>query len=414
MESPHDPQHDPRHDPASDLEPITPDWGSAGDASPPPPPEPVATHSRRRLGAALLAAAMLLGGAGGFALTRTLGSGTAGVGTTSSVATTPTTATAGGKLTLAQIEAKVDPTLVDITSTLGSTGTAAGTGMVISSTGEILTNNHVISGATNISVKIGGTGTAYTATVVGYDVADDVAVLQIPNVSGLATVTTASSSTVSVNDAIVAIGNALGKGGTPTAAQGAVAAVEQTITASDDTGSAQETLSHLIEISAAVQPGDSGGATVDASGRVVGMTTAAAASGGFRPMSTTTAGTTTAYAIPIDSALAIARQIEAGSESASVHIGLHGLLGVQVDAATAQVGSGTVQVAGVQSGSAAATAGLSTGDVIVSVNGRSISSISDLNDTMGATHVGDRLTVGWQDTSGQSHTATVTLTTGAA
>ena len=162
-----------------------------------------------------------------------------------------------------------------------------------------------------------------------------------------------------------------------------------------------------------MQPGDSGGATVDVYGRVVGMTTAAAASGGFRPVSTT-AGTTTAYAIPIDSTLAIARQIEAGTESGNVHIGLHGLLGVQVEAATEQGGSESVQVVGVQSGSAAATASLAAGDVIVSVNGRTISSISDLNDTMAATHVGDKLTVGWQDTSGQSHEATVTLTTGAA
>ena len=131
-------------------------------------------------------------------------------------------------------------------------------------------------------------------------------------------------------------------------------------------------------------------------------------------MSTTTADTTTAYAIPIDSALAIARQIEAGTASTNVHIGLHGLLGVQVEAATNQGGSEAVQVAGVQSGSAAETAGLSTGDVIVSVNGRAISSISDLNDTMAATHVGDKLTIAWQDTSGQSHEATVTLTTGAA
>jgi S1-C subfamily serine protease len=399
MEPPHDP-HDVRDDPAG----------------------PVAGHPpRRRLGAALLAAAMLLGGAGGFALTRTLRSGAATMRTTSSVTTTPTTgsgasssATATGALTLAQIEAKVDPALVDITSTLGSSGTAAGTGMVISSTGEILTNNHVISGATKISVTIGGTGTDYTATVVGYDVADDVAVLQIPNVSGLTTVTTASSSTVSVNDAIVAIGNALGKGGTPTSAQGTVAAVEQTITASDDTGSSQETLSHLIQISAAVQPGDSGGATVDAYGRVVGMTTAAAASGGFRPMSTTTTQATTAYAIPIDSALEIARHIEAGTESANVHIGLHGLLGVQVEATTDQSANDTVQVVGVQADSAAATTGMSAGDVIVSVNGRSISSISALNDTMGATHVGDKLTVAWHDTSGQSHEATVTLTTSAA
>jgi S1-C subfamily serine protease len=142
------------------------------------------------------------------------------------------------------------------------------------------------------------------------------------------------------------------------------------------------------------------------------MTTAAAASSGFHPMSTTTTQATTAYAIPIESALSIARQIEAGTASTTVHIGQHGLLGVQVQAGLSAGAS--LQVSGVQSGSAAASAGLTAGDVIVSVNGRAISSISDLNNTMAATHVGDKITVGWQDSSGQSHEATATLTTGAA
>jgi S1-C subfamily serine protease len=286
--------------------------------------------------------------------------------------------------------------------------------MVISSDGEILTNNHVISGATSITVKIAGTGATYRASLAGYDVSDDVAVLQVPNVSGLTTITSASASTVSANDAVVAIGNALGQDGTPVAAQGVVTAVDQTITASDETGAAQETLSGLIEIAAAVQPGDSGGATVNAYGQVIGMTTAAA-SGGFRPMSTvSTAATTTAYAIPIDAALSIARQIESGRASATVHIGEHGLLGVQVAGAYGSASNGGAEVVGVQSGSAAAAAGIVADDAIVTIDGHSISSVSDLNDAMASTHPGDKITVGWQDSAGRSHLATVTLTTGAA
>jgi S1-C subfamily serine protease len=311
------------------------------------------------------------------------------------------------KLTLAQIEAAVDPAIVNVTATLGGSGAAKGTGMVISSNGEVLTNNHVVSGATSVTVQIGGTGSTFPATVVGYDVTDDIAVLQIDGVSGLTTIKTASASSVSPGNAIVALGNALGQGGTPAAAQGFVTAVDQTITASDGLGTNAETLNGLIEISAAVEPGDSGGATANAYGQVIGMTTAAA-SGGFRPASTNT--TTAAYAIPIDTALSIARQIESGVTSATVHIGLHGLLGVQVQAG---YGSGA-QVVAVQSNSAAATAGLAAGDVIVSINGAAIGSASDLTDALAASHVGDRVTVGWQDSSGQSHDATVTLATGAA
>jgi S1-C subfamily serine protease len=435
-EPPFDPPYETASEPPSepaDLETVAPNWDTPEEpvATTPPAAPPHRRHRRSRLLASLLIAAIALGGAGGgYALTRSLQSGTDAVSTTSAGATTPTTSGSGTgtgngsaatgsaakTLTLAQIEAAVDPVLVDVTSTLGSSGTAEGTGMVISSTGEILTNNHVIAGATSITVQIGGTGTSYKATVVGYDVSDDVAVLQIPNVSGLATITTASASTVSANDAIVAIGNALGKGGTPASATGVVTALNQTITASDGTGSAQETLTNLIEIAAAVQPGDSGGATVNTSGQVIGMTTAAAAGNGYRPMSATAGATTTAYAIPIESALNIARQIEAGTESATVHIGEHGLLGVEVSAASgfSGSGSGSVQVSGVQSNSAAAVAGLVAGDSIVSINGHAISSVTDLNDAMAATHVGDKITVGWQDASGQSHSATVTLTTGAA
>ncbi|MDQ1456186.1 MAG: hypothetical protein QOH28_1806, partial [Actinomycetota bacterium] len=308
--------------------------------SPQEPPQELEAPPRRRakrLAAALVLVTMIGGAVGGYAIARAQQSDPTSVSSTSAAAAsaTPSTNAARGvvELTLADIQAAVDPALVDVTATLGGSGTAKGTGMVISSTGEILTNNHVVSGATSITVQIAGTGTTYRATLVGYDVSHDVAVLQIPNVSGLTTIKTASASTVSANDTVVAIGNALGQDGTPVAAEGVVTAVDQTITASDETGSSQETLNGLIEISAAVQPGDSGGATVDTYGQVIGMTTAAA-SGGFRPMSTasTTSTTTTAYAIPIDAALSIARQIESGTASGTVHIGEHGLHGEQVAA----------------------------------------------------------------------------------
>jgi S1-C subfamily serine protease len=373
----------------------------------------------KRLATALVLVTMTGGAVGGYAIARAQQSGPTSVSSTSAAAASasPSTNAARGvvALTLAEIQAAVDPALVDVTASLGGSGTAKGTGMVISGTGEILTNNHVVSGATSITVQVAGSGAKYRATLVGYDVSDDVAVLQIPNVSGLNTIKTASASTVSANDTVVAIGNALGQDGTPVAAEGVVTAVDQTITASDETGASQETLNGLIEISAAVQPGDSGGATVNTYGQVIGMTTAAA-SGGFRPMSTasTAPTTTTAYAIPIDTALSIARQIESGSASETGHIGEHGLLGVQVAGVYSSGSNGGAPVVGVQSGSAAAAAGIVAGDAIVTIDGRTITSVSDLNAAMASTHSGDKITVGWQDSAGQSHDATVTLTTGAA
>ncbi len=369
-----------------------------------------------RVIAAVAAALMLAGGVGGYALVHAQQSATKS-GRTAAVSPSPSGASASSSasanatdtatLTLAQIEAAADPAIVDITATLGSTGTAKGTGIVINAGGEILTNNHVISGATNITVQVAGAGPTYQATLVGYDVSDDIAVLQIAHVSGLATIKTAGASTVSVNDAVVAIGNALGQGGTPDAVEGVVTAVDQTITASDQTGTSAETLHGLLEISAAVEPGDSGGPTLNSYGEVVGITTAAATSG-FRPMST--ASTSEAYAIPIERALQIASQIESGHASATVHIGQHGLLGVQVQYTN---GAGA-RVAGVQTGSTAAQAGLGAGDLIVSINGQTITSSSDLDRAMASTHVGDRISVDWQDTTGHVHHTSATLNTGVA
>ena len=231
------------------------------------------------------------------------------------------------------IASKVDPGLVDINTTLGyQQEQAAGTGIVLSSNGVILTNNHVIDGATSISVTDVGNNKTYTASVVGYDRTKDIAVLQLHNASGLQTATLGNSSNASVGQDVVGVGNAGGTGGTPSAVGGTVTALNQSITASDDGDGTSEQLSGLIETNADIQPGDSGGSLVNTSGEVIGMDTAASAGTSFQ-FNGDSSGTQ-GFAIPIDTALSIARAIEAGSGSSTVHIGETAFLGVEINAAS--------------------------------------------------------------------------------
>jgi S1-C subfamily serine protease len=302
------------------------------------------------------------------------------------------------------IAAKVDPAIVDITSSLAS-GTAAGTGMVITPGGQVLTNHHVIQGATYIGVQIAGTGKTYQATVVGSDPANDVALLQIQGVSNLKTVTMGDASKVAVGDPILAIGNALGRGGAPAVAAGTVRATGQTITATDDTGANPETLTNLIQIDANVLPGDSGGPLVDASGKVIGMDTAASSSGrGFRFRGVSAQG----FAIPIDTAMSIVQQLRNGGGSPQT-AAQTALLGVEVaDASTQGTTSGAL-VVGVQPGTPAESAGLAAGDVIVTFGGKSITSPSTLSSAVKSGKPGDRVQVAWLDQGGQRHSASVQL-----
>ena len=330
------------------------------------------------------------------------------------------------------IASKVSPAIVNITSSL-SNGEAAGTGIVVSSSGLVLTNNHVIEDSTDLNVEIGGDGSSHPAKVLGYDKADDVALVQIEGVSGLDAATLGDSSSLQVGDAIVALGNAGGKGGSPSVVSGTVTALDQQITASDQDGSNAETLDGLIQINANIQPGDSGGPLVDANGEVVGMD-AAASSGnggfGFGGQSASNEG----YAIPIEHALSIAKQIQAGNGTDTIHIGGHrALLGVAIAADTANgygdpfggngdfggsrgqgsSGSGNgATVADVQSGSGAESAGIQQGDVIVGIDGTSVGSASDLTHAMVKYSPGDKVSVQWLDSSGQSHTETVQLGSG--
>jgi putative serine protease PepD len=179
-----------------------------------------------------------------------------------------------------QIVQSVSPSIVAVTATNGNQAQEAGTGMIITSTGQVLTSNHVIDGATVITVALHGSTTQLPATLVGADPDRDVALLQLTNQSGLPAVTFADSSHVQVGDAVVAVGNALAPGGSPSVTSGVVSALNRQITAGDSAGSATQTLTGLLQTDAAVNPGDSGGALVNSSGEVIGMNTAIAGSTG--------------------------------------------------------------------------------------------------------------------------------------
>src|SRR5689334_12833408 len=186
-------------------------------------------------------------------------------------------------LTTAQVAHQTDPGLVDVVSSLGlQQAASAGTGLVLTPSGEILTNNHVIKGATAIRVTDIGNGRTYPAKVVGYDQSRDIAVLQLVGASGLQTAALGDSSSVKVGDKVVALGNALGKGGTPSVAVGHVAGLNASIMASDAGAGTVEQLTGLIHHTAPIQPGDSGGPLVSTAGKVIGIDTAASASAGFQ------------------------------------------------------------------------------------------------------------------------------------
>jgi S1-C subfamily serine protease len=317
----------------------------------------------------------------------------------------------------------VDAALVDINSTFSyQSAEGAGTGIVLTSTGEILTNNHVVNGATSISVTDIGNGKTYSASVVGYDDSQDIAVLQLQGASGLTTASIGSSSSLSVGDAVTAIGNAGGTGGTPTSASGSVTALNQSITASDSLDGVDEQLSGLIEVNADVQAGDSGGSLVNSSGQVVGIDTAGSSSYSFQQPNGSANGSGTSgsgggdgFAIPISTAISVAQQIEAGQSSSTVHVGATAFLGVMLSTSSnGRVSTSTsgATIAEVVSGGPAAQAGLTAGDVITSLDGQSVGSASDLSKIVGSLKPGQSVSVGYTNAYGQSSTATVTLTSG--
>ena len=255
----------------------------------------------------------------------------------------------------------------------------------------MVTNHHVVDGATDIEVTVVSTGATYEASVLGYDAAKDVAVLRLADASGLASVDTDTAG-VGLGEDVTAVGDAGGDGGTLTAATGTVTDLGEPVTVADEETGQPSRLRNLIEVDADIIPGDSGGALLDASGDVVGMNVAASS------------GTSdiTGYVIPIKRVLRIADQVLAGDASGTVEIGYDAFLGVSM-------GTSALTLVGVVDGSAAAQAGLGAGDTVTSLGGTDVATQTQLRRAV-ATHApGDSVVVTWTDSFGSSHSATVTL-----
>ncbi len=395
-------------------------YGAFGYAPPPPADAPRPRIVRRRVfaaGIAALTAAAVVGGvtiaqgtgtvAGSGSLaqlvptvptvpgTPNAGNGSNGSGSTGSGSTGNGT-TSVGLATKAQQKGVV--TIVSVLKYQNAE--SAGTGMVLTADGEILTNNHVVNGATSITVTVASSGRSYRADVVGTDPSDDVAVLQLRNASGLTTAKVGDSSDVAVGDSIVGVGNAGGTG-TLRASAGQVIGLDKSITATDESGQDGEQLTGLIEVAATIIAGDSGGPLYDTSGEIVGMNTAASAS--RRAQST-------AYAIPIDSAVQIADRIETKIETAKIHIGLPAFLGVGLDPDV----TSSATVSTLLPGGPAAAAGITKGSVITSVDGTRVTTPAALRVQLRKHRPGAKASISWTAADGSSHTATLTLGTGPA
>jgi S1-C subfamily serine protease len=343
--------------------------------------------------------------------------------------TTPSNGSSGGSsaatnAAAAKIAKSVDQGLVDINTSLSYQGNqAAGTGMVITSGGLVLTNNHVIEGATSITARDVANNKLYTATVVGYDPSKDVAVLQLANASGLPTVAIGNSSKVTKGEQVVGIGNAGGTGGTPTYAPGKVLALRQSLTASDSqSATGSEQLSGMIETNANIQPGDSGGPLVNAKGKVIGIDTAAGTTGGGYGFQNFDSNVSQAYAIPINTALSIATSIENGTSTSTIHVGGTAFMGVEI-LPSSEAGQGTatnptttkgVVIEGVIASSPAASSALVTGDGITSLNGQSVTTTLGLVNILQALKPGDSVQVDYVNLSGASQSLSLQLTSGPA
>jgi S1-C subfamily serine protease len=339
-------------------------------------------------------------------------------GTTSPATTTPGTTTPGGSAlpgTGSSGTATLDTTtasaaqqagVVLVSTVLGyQSAEAAGTGVVLTSDGLVVTNNHVVEGATEITVTIGATGESYTATVVGTDATADVAVLQLQDAAGLTTVALDDDGTAAVGDAVTAVGNAEG-GGVLIAADGSITGLEESITTQSEGASAGELLTGLIEVDADVVAGDSGGPLLDDEGEVIGITTAASSG----------SADITGYAIPIGDVLDVVTQIVAGQDTDAITLGYPAFLGVQIATATTPgtTAAGGATIAGVIEGTPAAQAGLAAGDTVTAVDGTAVADGDALSAALAGHVPGDEVTLTWTTAGGTTATATVTLVAGPA
>ena len=257
----------------------------------------------------------------------------------------------GERLDVAGVVAAVGPAVVSIRTDVGGrvAGSGAGTGLVVSADGEVLTNAHVVEGASRINVTLAGESQSRRATLVGADAGADLALLRI-DAADLDVAVLGSSASLAVGDDVVAIGNALALRGGPTVTRGIVSALDRSV----DTGSG--TMTGLVQTDASISSGNSGGPLVDAAGEVVGINTAVAAGGGG------TAAENIGFAIAVDRALPVLERLREGTEADEP-----GYLGVDVEDPTD--GSRGAVLTAVAPGGPADDAGLRPGDLVTALDG---------------------------------------------
>ena len=304
---------------------------------------------------------------------------------------------------------QVVPGLVDINTTLSYQGAVgAGTGILLSPDGEVLTNNHVIEGATDITAVSLANSRTYPVDVIGFDRASDIALVRLRGATGLPTAILGTSSTLAVGDPIAAIGNSNGSSAPPSYAPGTVTEIGASVRASDESGGGARELYDLIRVAAEIRPGDSGGPLVNSAGQVVGVNVAATLT--YR-MGGVTGGE--GFAIPIDRALAIANQIRPGVISDSIHLGDTAFIGVGIaDSSPMSRGPVGAVVRQVLPGTPAGQIGLFSGDVITAVDGVPINSAEDLSNVMDQRRPGDIIMLTWIDRAGIPRSAPLVLAKG--
>ncbi|MEU5885167.1 trypsin-like peptidase domain-containing protein [Spirillospora sp. NPDC047279] len=299
------------------------------------------------------------------------------------------------------------PGVVNIFTEQGLRGVrAAGTGIVVDPSGLVLTNNHVIQGATEIEGTDTDDRRTYPAQVLGYQKSGDIALIRLSGASGLKTAKFAEKWEVRLGDVVTAVGNAGGKGGTPSVVTGKVTALDRQITATDQSDGSSERLTGLIETNAPIKPGDSGGPLLNTSGQVIGMNTAASAGFDLEKK-----GASRGFAIPSAKALEIVRQIQRGEASDTVHIGRTALLGVQVRQPTTPSGgrAGGAYIADLIPGTPAEQAGLRARTTIVALDDEPVDSPGSLTDMLLRHHPGDTVRITWTNAAGERRTTPVTL-----
>jgi len=312
-------------------------------------------------------------------------------------------APASTRLDQARVERELTPGLVDLRANLQySREVSVNTGIILSADGLVLTSNNDIVGATSVTATLVGSGRTCTARVLGYDATRDVALLKLEGAAHLPAVTLGNYSQVTIGMPVLALGNAQGQGGV-TPAAGVITALDRSIYSGlGDQDLAPQNLRGMQQTSAHVGPGDDGGPLADSDGRVIGMITTANSPSGQL--------STTGFAIPINTAMAIAHQISHGQASSTVYLGQPGFLGVQMKISTSQAPSGAL-LAGVIAGAPASRAGLAAGDVITGLNGLPVTTPASLNTLLGRYHSGDVVSVRWTAIHGGTHTSHTTKIT---